>query len=212
MLRGCGPIFTKLKRNYYFIPTMTSSLGRLKLGIDKRLLSCYNICMNKICTKCKKIKTIVEFPKSIQNKSGTSSWCKKCSNEAIYTRKKKLKAQGLCVRGCGEKLFSTNHCEKHFKAMISTSRESGRRLRENVLKHYGNKCTCCGETQLKFLTFEHKNGDGAKHRKKIGIVGGGSRMVGWLIKNNYPNFIEILCYNCNCARGFWGQCPHEAYE
>lgn len=36
----------------------------------------------------------------------------------------------------------------------------------------------------------------------------GSRFYVWLKKNNYPPGFQILCYNCNCAKGHFGYCPH----
>lgn len=93
------------------------------------------------------------------------------------------------------------------KCNLFNTKRSQKELRQAIIKRYGNKCVCCGENRYEFLTFEHKNGNGAEHRREIGIHGGA--FVNWLKINNYPNFIEILCYNCNCSKGFWGYCPHK---
>lgn len=77
--------------------------------------------------------------------------------------------------------------------------------RKKAIKIYGGKCKCCGETRYEFLAFDHINNDGYKHRKKLS---GGGAFYRWLKKNNYPNSIQILCHNCNMAKGFWGYCPH----
>ena len=29
------------------------------------------------------------------------------------------------------------------------------------------------------------------------------------IKNNFPKGFQILCHNCNIAKGHYGKCPHE---
>ena len=82
-----------------------------------------------------------------------------------------------------------------------------RPVRWTVLMHYGGipqKCSCCGESEVKFLTIDHVNNDGAKHRKEI--VG---NLTQWLLKNGLPEGFQILCYNCNCAKGFFGTCPHK---
>src|SRR3990172_5963982 len=42
-------------------------------------------------------------------------------------------------------------------------------LRREVLDHYGGACACCGETTLEFLSLDHKNGGGTKHRNEIGL-------------------------------------------
>uniref|UniRef100_A0A6M3JU55 HNH endonuclease n=1 Tax=viral metagenome TaxID=1070528 RepID=A0A6M3JU55_9ZZZZ len=80
-------------------------------------------------------------------------------------------------------------------------------LKCRVIKSYGGKCSCCGENIKEFLTIDHVNGNGKEHRNTIGR---GYKLYKWLEKNNYPkDGFRLLCYNCNCARGQFGQCPHE---
>lgn len=75
-----------------------------------------------------------------------------------------------------------------------------------VLDHYGKKCVCCGETNLKFLTIDHINGGGTKHRKKIK----GEKITTWLCKNNFPKGFQVLCFNCNWGKHInGGICPHK---
>ena len=69
--------------------------------------------------------------------------------------------------------------------------------RVKVLNHYGNKCMECSETREEVLTIDHINNDGNIHRKE----GGGKNLYQWLIKNNFPEGFQILCYNCNCSKG-----------
>ena len=82
------------------------------------------------------------------------------------------------------------------------------KVRREVLLHYGNKCVCCGESIFEFLTLDHINGHGNEHRKAITGYKGG-RIWQWLKDNNYPEGFQVLCYNCNCAKGKSGICPHE---
>jgi hypothetical protein len=93
---------------------------------------------------------------------------------------------------------------------ISKQRKNYReKLRLEVLIHYGGnppKCACCGESEIKFLTIDHINNDGARHRKKIGI--GATRLYYWLKKNNFPLGFQVLCYNCNQSKSNYGVCPH----
>lgn len=76
-----------------------------------------------------------------------------------------------------------------------------------IIEAYGGVCACCGENTLEFLTIDHIN-NGVEDRKK-----NGGKLYRWLIKNNFPkgNY-QILCYNCNCAKGFFGYCPHNKPE
>ncbi len=79
------------------------------------------------------------------------------------------------------------------------------KIKEQVFQHYGNKCVCCGENNLKFLSIDHIDGRGRQHRQKIK-----DHMDCWLVKNNYPKGFQILCYNCNCGKRVNnGICPHK---
>jgi len=81
-----------------------------------------------------------------------------------------------------------------------------------IIEAYGSKCVCCGETLLEFLTIDHINNDGAADRKE-NKHGSGGKLYRWLIQNNFPKEgYQLLCYNCNCSKGFFGYCPHNKPE
>lgn len=78
-----------------------------------------------------------------------------------------------------------------------------------VLEHYGKVCQCCGEGNNAFLSVDHIDSDGAKHRKEIG-KSSGIGFYSWLKKNNFPLGFQTLCFNCNIARHHHGGvCPHK---
>jgi hypothetical protein len=81
-----------------------------------------------------------------------------------------------------------------------------------VIEAYGAACACCGESEPAFLTIDHVNNDGARHREVIGHgvrrIGSGSVMHAWLVENNFPEGFQLLCANCNMAKAALGQCPH----
>lgn len=87
--------------------------------------------------------------------------------------------------------------EKYRKSL----REYSKRLREEILNQYGNKCVCCGEDKKQFLAIDHINGGGNEHRRNIK-----TNIYKWLKINNFPSGFQILCHNCNMARGFYGYC------
>ena len=83
------------------------------------------------------------------------------------------------------------------------------RIRLLALQHYGGnppKCACCGETEIKFMSIDHIKGGGRKHKAKEYKH---SNLAEWVTSNHYPKGFQILCYNCNCAKGFFGVCPHQ---
>lgn len=125
---------------------------------------------------------------------------------------------GLC-RNCPQPLVagSAIYCEKH----RVKDRERGRlkdrvasaRLKEECFRQYGNKCACCGESTIEFLTIEHELGNGNNHRRELFKHNvGGSHMYRWLKKNGYPAGFSILCMNCNWAKRYGGICPHKNGE
>lgn len=80
------------------------------------------------------------------------------------------------------------------------------RFRQDCLDQYGGICTCCGESENCFLTFDHINNDGASHRENVRP---GYSFYKWLRDNDYPDTIQILCYNCNWGKYKLGICPHQ---
>jgi len=77
----------------------------------------------------------------------------------------------------------------------------------NIISHYTKgcmACVCCGVTGLKFLTIDHINNDGKLDRMP------GSKFYNWIIENNYPSNLQVLCWNCNMGKNLNnGKCPHK---
>lgn len=102
--------------------------------------------------------------------------------------------------------YKLTHPEYYNRALLK-NRERVRTKRLIVMDHYGGKCVCCGENIIEFLTIDHINNDGYVHRKIIGKCS--LILYNWIIKNNFPKDLQILCYNCNMAKGRYGVCPHQ---
>jgi len=93
------------------------------------------------------------------------------------------------------------------KYKIEISAKHYEKVRKIISYYTNNKmcCECCLCDNINFLTVDHINNDGFKHRK---IIGGGS-IYNWLIKNNFPKGFQILCWNCNMGKAKnHGICPH----
>lgn len=127
--------------------------------------------------------------------------------------KKKILAQNRLYYKCNkvkiritqDKWNKENIIKRRFYANAITMR---RKL--FVLQKYSQaipSCACCGELEIKFLSIDHINGGGNKHRKKIG---GGSGFYLWLKNHKFPKGYQVLCLNCNFAKGLYGVCPHKA--
>ena len=77
--------------------------------------------------------------------------------------------------------------------------------RRKLLRLYGNECACCFESRYEFLAIDHVHNDGAAERK----IRRGQSSLRYLLKLGYCKRYQILCHNCNLAKGFYGECPHE---
>lgn len=84
------------------------------------------------------------------------------------------------------------------------NRRKNQERRLKVLVHYSLNqilgCSCCGEINPDFLTIDHINNDGAKHRREINRSGGGSPFYNWLIINEFPEGFQTLCANCQLGK------------
>lgn len=100
--------------------------------------------------------------------------------------------------------------KKNYPKYKENKREYQRNLTSKYknlfLEMYGNQCSCCGENIQDFLTIEHKQGQ-QKISRRTGLVAYRDA-----VKEFRPDLYEVLCWNCNCAKGKLGYCPHHPPE
>lgn len=89
---------------------------------------------------------------------------------------------------------------------LEKRREQRAKVRREVIEAYGGKCACCGESEAAFLAIDHIDGGGKAH---LASIGGASSLIYWLRKNGYPEGFQVLCHNCNMAKGIYKICPHQ---
>jgi hypothetical protein len=152
----------------------------------------------KTCTSCKEMKAVNEFAKNSYAKDGLRVRCKSCNK---IDRKKAYKKEIAVEK---TKRWRERHYEKHL-GMCKSQRQ---RLKRKLVDGYGGKCTCCGESEIVFLSIEHVNRDGAEHRKKM--KGSSTSIYREAIRQGFPSKYTILCMNCNYAKRFGNVCPHQA--
>jgi len=91
--------------------------------------------------------------------------------------------------------------KKHKKKTVLTKKQ--------VFMHYSRgvpQCACCGELLYEFLTIDHIEGKKKfNHSKEMT----GIKLYSWLARNNYPDGFQVLCMNCNHAKGHFEICPHQ---
>lgn len=143
----------------------------------------------KLCKRCGETKAVSEFKTDRSKPSGRGSTCKACNLAQALEWERKNPARAKAKWARASSLRRTTN-------------------RAKVLMAYGSRCVCCGESEPMFLTIDHINNDGATHRRELGIRSG-DKFYAWIIKNNFPSNLQILCFNCNCAKGVYGKCPHK---
>lgn len=130
-------------------------------------------------------------------------------------RRDKLRAAGLC-EDCGKRPRSPrSKCRCDVCLSRNTKTAGGSTpatvLKQTIVNHYGGKCACpgCSETNIRFLTIDHKKDDGGAIRKADKRMRKPHQLYRWIIKQGYPDDLQVLCFNCNCGRaGNGGICPH----
>ena len=137
---------------------------------------------------------------------------------------KDRRERGLCIDCSSKTIVGKRWCQKHLDMRAEVLRRLRKKLRLEVFMAYGGaRCACkeCPEhsnPHLAFLTIDHINGGGTKHRVKVGgsrIPGGGISVVHftiyrWLKKNGFPPGFRVLCWNCQWGVHInQGKCPHE---
>ena len=142
----------------------------------------------RVCRDCGAEKDLDEFVKARGYKDGRRSFCKTCWAAASMEYKQATPGS--------------------FERQAAASKRQRDECKEKVLDRYGRACSCCGEACTLFLTVEHLDGGGRKHRRTMGT----QTIYVWLVNNGFPEGFTILCYNCNCVKRVnGGVCPHQEY-
>lgn len=134
------------------------------------------------CAMCAEPLTEASAVKRRPPRSGLLSYCRPCLNARSRTDKAKATR----------------------RASMKTHRAKTRQMVQDA---YGNACDCCGETTPEFLALDHVHNDGAAHRRETN--NSPLQMYREVIRLGFPDRFQLLCHNCNCAKGWYGQCPHE---
>lgn len=171
----------------------------------------------RTCSKC-----LLPLPETAFHPSSSRrkmAPCKECKNKQVAFRYTERAAAGLCFDCPSLALDGHRFCALHKEARRmrfhtinhAEQLEYGRKRRQDIkleaFNAYGGpSCRCCGEERMEFLSLDHINNDGAAHRREIGR---GKPLAVWCRANGYPAGFQVLCFNCNFAKGHFEECPHE---
>jgi len=135
----------------------------------------------------------------------TCTFCRKRTlgyGQVMYRRRRN---RLLCTECENPALPNHRLCASCF----ATEKQRGLALRlETFIAYGGPKCVCCGNDVGEFLTLEHPDNDGGRHRRELGGKGG----QGFYRKLKHLGFPQsprmvVMCWNCNFARNCFGYCP-----
>lgn len=160
----------------------------------------------KTCNVCGTPKPITNFPiyQTQRLQDGTLTTKRRAACRMCTRNKREVNGRcRLCTRPTTKKVC--DDCNKKQCDNGVKRRESDRL---SCFEHYGVTCACCGQPNLDYLTIDHVQGGGSEHKRQLGW----GHLPGWLRRNNYPAGFQTLCYNCNCAKGKLGYCPHKGPE
>lgn len=166
----------------------------------------------KACRRCDRWLPAPEFPKDCTKRDGLATMCKDCRYKGNQEWRAKHREELAAKKRQHyhenrEQILRSRHLSRNHARYIN-------RLKQEVFNHYGNKCYCCDLRDPRFLTIEHLNNDGytVKYKSGKGKRLAGTGLYRHIIDAGFPSDITLACFNCNCARAYWGrggECPHK---
>jgi len=196
---ACARCLKKKRGRGYFCATCRPIMRAHSRRARKRLVEL------GLCHRCHRRKRYKSHVRCMRCYWGNRRMMRR-QKKSTYRSRRRL---GLCCE-CGKRK-STRHvyCGSCRKAKRAYQQGTRRKVRAEMLAAYSPgvvKCACCGETEERFLSIDHIDGGGYKHRKRIG-----HGMVMWWLRNRgYPPGYRVLCMNCNHGRAYnGGICPHK---
>lgn len=164
----------------------------------------------KICSTCKQNLPVDEFYKTKCAKDGLHTVCKTCSLSRLHATYEKNKSRSI-IEIPEFKYCSRCELLKHSSEFsVSKTRKAGlgvyckqcyieknAEFKLKILSLLGGPfCIQCGENEFEFLTIQHKQGGGKKHRLSTSWKGIFNDI---LDDGDRQSKYEVLCANCNIA-------------
>ena len=135
--------------------------------------------------------------------TGPTHYCPPCHAKNVKRARKRRKARnGMCSRCVARRpAYGSAYCQICKISNREANIKRRAKCRELVILAYGGKCACCGKTNHRVMQLDHVNGDGGKHRAKIG-----EPMWRWAYRNDCPSNLQILCADCHHIKTIYGKC------
>jgi hypothetical protein len=157
--------------------------------------------------------------------SGGAPYCKICNEKDVHflgldhlngggkAHKRKIGGAGGYVYLWARKneypaifqvLCHNCNIRKDWKAGKSRAAIQNAKVKLRVFAKYSDdgipKCEICNETDIRILTIDHKNNDGAADRRALGIKNSSTPFYAYLDKIERRPDLQILCHNHNLGK------------
>ncbi len=148
---------------------------------DKRIcLNCGGLADKKPLDICKDERHMKNFKSRL-----------KCNNEYRKRKRREARETGEVYRkGRGSLQNRRNYQMRRIKQMRSEIMD---RLNQHA-------CVLCGFTDIRALQFDHRNGDGAEHRRQAGSGVKYLRSILATSDHRLRTRFQVLCANCNIIK------------
>lgn len=143
----------------------------------------------KKCTNCKKLKDLKFFCKDGSRGDGLSYLCKDC-RKIVYPLRNKKYRQSPKGRKTGK-----DYRQRNKTKLGKITLQHYHKVRNTLFDILGKNCARCGFSDLRALQIDHKNGNGAQERRKLGLSG--FYNFYWKKPELARKLLQILCANCN---------------
>jgi len=135
--------------------------------------------------------------------------CAKKDSERAKERHNEYVAQGLCGK-CGKsrERKDISICNACNNKLLNNNYRHRERYRYTVISAYTKGKMCCmhcGSPIYEVLEVDHIDNNGTQHREEVG--GTGTIMYRWIMANDYPDFLQVLCSTCHRFKTTTGTLP-----
>lgn len=155
---------------------------------------------DKKCSHCSIVKPLAQFSPVKCRGGKPNAWCKDCTATSArnwyHANKERSIARNLEWR------------ESNWDKVLEANRRYATKKRQEVVALLGSKCRCCDERRFSFMSIDHINGGGNKHRKRVPSPATFYNEVMQAIRAGSKEY-QLLCMNCNHSKRRLGVCEHE---
>jgi hypothetical protein len=135
--------------------------------------------------------------------------CHRCEKtlplDHFYPNKAQADGLGTACKEC-QKARNREYRQRHAARLYEKEVAAKLAIKLEVFSHYSPevKCQRCGFSDLRALSLDHINGDGAEQRRSNSASG--TQYYRWVRDNGYPADLQVLCMNCQWIK------RHENHE